>query len=728
MPTDESILRGQFLDFVYGKREGFICLATRTPRKSQDDYFHQEFFKWPEQRATALKFIESNRGKNQYFGVQLYDTPERKKQNCLPTNILWADLDHCNPAIVEPKPQIVIESSPDRFQALWRLNDYLPPAIAEEYSKRIYSRYKDNGVDSKWGLAGVLRLPFTRNVKYTSNPEVSLLRADETLLDPSIFESMLIDELTEQGVENPELPDLVNLPSAESVLYAHRFELAKSGFIPLYENEPEEDWSSSLWRLINLCFEAGMTREEVFVIAASAKCNKYERDKRPITHLWLDVIKADTKSKAFAIINSGSDDAIYFPEIINDDERALIEPTFINEYVKWASIATDAPEQYHELCGSILLSVLLADKLHLPVSWGTIIPNLWGLILGKSSISRKTTAMDLAMGFILETDPELVISAQDSSAEGLLSALSKRPEKVSVYHRDEVAGFFDGMANKSYLAGMPETLTKLYDVPAYMPRQLRKETITVIKPVFVFLGGGIQDRVYETVTEEFFYSGFLPRFLVVSGEADLDNLRWIGPPSHNGVVVPRDAIKKRLEEMVEHYKVQILTTKILGQEAEVSKEVEVNLSQTAWEKMQEIEQKLVYTANESNMSLIALPTFTRLSTSLLKLSMLFAASRQEPINFKIMVELKDILQAADFITKWSPYTIHMMSNVGTTTSERLIQKILKSIREHPGTTRAKIMSSHHLQSMPAKQIFSTLEERGLIRSESVGRGYKLWPV
>jgi len=728
MPTDESLLRSQFLAYLFEDKQGYVCLATGTPRRHQKDTFYQEFFKWPSQQAEASRFIESSRGKNVWFGVNLLNAPERKKANCLPTNLVWADLDNCSPDELIPSPQVVIESSTDRYQALWKLDDEVPAAMAEEYSKRIYGKYKLNGVDSGWALTKLLRVPFTRNFKYTSSPEVNLIRADDETTNSSIFESMLIDELTEQGVQEAELPDLINLPSAEFVIYEYRHKLRNTAFVSLYENEPDEDWSKTLWHLIKICLEAGMTKEETFVIAGAAKCNKYERDKRPITHLWLDVVKADTSSKAFSIISGELEDFIEFPIIINDDERALIEPTFINKYVDWASAVTDANEVYHELSGTILLSTMLADKLHLNVSWGKVIPNLWGLVLGESTLTRKTTAMDLAMKFVLETNPELIISAQDSSAEGLLSALSLRPGKVSVYYRDEVAGFFDGMANKSYLAGMPEVLTKLYDVPDYLPRQLRKETIIVEKPVFIFFGGGIQDRVYECVNEDFFYSGFLPRFLVVNGESDIENLKWIGPGSAQGSTEPRDDLKIQLKDMMTQYMVQIVPTTIMGEDASISKEVEVVLTNDAWNKMREIEKLLVGTANASNMALISLPTFTRMSTSLLKMAMLFAASRQEPVDFEITVELRDILQAAYYIDRWSPHSIHMMQNVGTTNTERQVQKILRAIRSQPGLTRAEVMRKHHLQSIPAKQIFATLEERGLITSQQSGRGYKIWPV
>jgi ribosomal protein S25 len=171
----------------------------------------------------------------------------------------------------------------------------------------------------------------------------------------------------------------------------------------------------------------------------------------------------------------------------------------------------------------------------------------------------------------------------------------------------------------------------------------------------------------------------------------------------------------------------VVSQRIFGEDATVSKEVEVVLTEDAWDKMREIEKNLVYSANASNSSRIALPTFTRMSTSLLKLAMLYAASRQEPVNFEITVELRDILQAAFYVSKWAPHTIHMMTNIGKTNSERQIQKVLRAVRTHPGITRAECMRRHHLQAMPAKHIFSTLEERGLISLKQEGRGYTLWP-
>lgn len=728
MPTQESFLRTQFLDYVFGEKEGYICLATGTAKRNgRKEEFYQEFFKWPSQKAQATAFIEGARSKNVWFCVNLLTKAERKKEFCLPTDTVWADLDNCSPDIITPKPSLVMETSPDRFQALWKLDEDVPPAVAEEYSRRIFSKYRADGVDSGWALTKLLRVPFTVNFKYTSLPTVQLLYAEDETINSSVFESILIEELTERG-EDVELPDLINLPSAEQVVYAYRHALSKTAFADLYSVEPDEDWSGVLWRLIKLCLESGMSKEETFVVASQAKCNKYERDKRPIRHLWLDVVKADTIDKTFAVLTGDKDNELVLPEIVSEDEVEKIKPTWINDYVEWASSVTDANKEYHEISGAILLSSVLADKLHLKVRWGNIIPNLWGLVLGESTITRKSTAMELAVEFIREIDPQLILSTQDSSVEGMLTALEKRPEKVSIFYRDELSGFFNAMRHKSYLAGMAEMLTKLYDVPPHETRQLRKETITIIKPIFIFFGGGIQERVYEALDDDFFYSGFLPRFLVVNGEANIDNLDWIGPPVHNVSAISKDGLRADLHSMVNNYRTQVIKTTLLGQDAEITKEVEVVLTDDAWNKMRSIEQLLVKSANSSSMSGIALPTFTRMSTSILKLAMLIGASRQEPKDLTVTVEEHDVIHAAHFVQKWSTHSIDMMLNIGTTTSERMIQRVLALIRRKPGITRAECMRRHHLQSVEARSIFLTLEERGVITQKQSGRGYTIWPV
>ena len=256
-------------------------------------------------------------------------------------------------------------------------------------------------------------------------------------------------------------------------------------------------------------------------------------------------------------------------------------------------------------------------------SYGLMVPNLWGLILGDSTLSRKTTAMRMMMDIIAGLDSDMIL-ATDGSAEGLLSGLSTRPNKTSIFYKDEISGFFDSMNKKDYLAGMAETLTALYDVPAIFTRRLRKETIIIESPAFVLFGGGVRDRVYETINEEYVLSGFLPRFLVVSGETDMSRLRPTGPATDVGIA-KRSALVGAFADLYESYATDVTTT-IGGQKMRLPSRIVASLTDDAWMKYAELETLMVIKASESTLSQMALPTFERLSKSMLKLSMVLACT------------------------------------------------------------------------------------------------------
>src|SRR5205085_2890209 len=80
------------------------------------------------------------------------------------------------------------------------------------------------------------------------------------------------------------------------------------------------------------------------------------------------------------------------------------------------------------------------------------------------------------------------------------------------------------------------------------------------------------------------------------------------------------------------------------------------LTPEAWEFNAQLESKLTVAAAGSYYSMLSLPTFERLSRSLLKLAVLLAASRQEPRDNMIDVEVRDIGNAARYIQEWGQFS------------------------------------------------------------------------
>src|SRR5262245_48766108 len=88
-----SGVRLQFFDLIFEDSEGVLCLAT-TAQAAPRATFKQTFWDWPNDATAIENWILKQEGKlNVYFCVNLLSRQERKKEACLPTDILWADLD-----------------------------------------------------------------------------------------------------------------------------------------------------------------------------------------------------------------------------------------------------------------------------------------------------------------------------------------------------------------------------------------------------------------------------------------------------------------------------------------------------------------------------------------------------------------------------------------------------------------------------------------------------------
>lgn len=718
----ESDLRIRFFDLLFADQAGYMCIALKNPSLPQAA-FSQKFFLWPDDYIKAEEYILKHKNsKDLYFCVNLLEKPDRKKEWCLPSTIIWSDLDEVDPRTIVPSPPIVIESSKNRFQALWRLSMPVDAAIAENYSKRI--AYAKGADKSGWDLTQLLRVPYTFNHKYNPPQPVVLLSAAETQAAPVLFETFPAVDTgdIDIGIEN--LPTEDDLPTIDVIFYKFASRIRGTSFTAIFTQElsPEDDWSKPLWKIIHMCLEMGMSPEETFVVARESSVNKYDRDKRPITHLWRDVLKASAAQESISIL-SVNFKPLVMPTISNPDYEP--DDSFVTDYRKWAEEATDAVPSFHDLSAFILLSSVVANSVRLETSYGTMVPNLWGMILGDSTLSRKTTAMRMVMDLLNSMNPDMIL-ATDGSAEGILGGLEMRPNRTSIFFRDELSGFFDSINRKDYLAGMPETFTALYDVPSVYQRRLRKEIIRLENPVFIFFGGGVREKVYEVCKEEYVLSGFLPRFLVVSGNTDLSKLRRTGPANELGVE-GRSKLVNRVADMYEKYAAESVMS-IGGQKIAMPPHISAKLTPKAWDSYGRIEEIMVQAGDESAIPNLALPTFERLSRSLLKMSMILAAQRQDPTGGSILVEERDVNNAAWYVQQWGVHSIDLITNTGKGVTEKILDKIVNSVTKHPGILRSSLMQHHKLTKRDADDILNTLEDRQILQKEKKGRGYAYWVV
>jgi hypothetical protein len=707
-----------FFKLLFGKHTGYVCIAHHPPTGGM----LENYFLYPDELARMIEHSEDFSLDNDvYFCPQLLGGRKRNKDNVQTCTNLWSDLDACPPEVLLVEPTVLVESSPKRYQGYWVLDKPVPGEQAEDLSRRIAYYHAEDGADkSGWDLSQLLRVPYTYNNKYEERALVHVLSANQKHYRPSDFD----DYPQPEEFEYFEVPFPDDLPEvdAATLLQARKAEINPTVWTLFYET-PTQDWSKALWQLELLLFESGYAREEVFLVCEAAACNKFRRDKKPREYLWKDVCKAEAKVKE-------KESQLYFqagdidpPVLLTDEERDHIEatPTIVEEYIEWAKTLGDAAWQYHEAGVFIILSSLLSSSIRLPTSYGIVTPNLWLLILADTTLTRKTTAMDIAMDMILDIDSDCVL-ATDGSIEGLLTSLSTRPSRASIFLRDEFSGLLEMMTRRDYYAGMAETLTKMYD-GKFQKRVLRKEIIEIRDPILIVYAGGIRTRIYELMDYGYVTSGFIPRFIFISADSDITRLRPLGPPTERNVE-ERGALLAKLRGLYEHYTAEQVMH-IGDKEVVVPKKWDAELTPEAWVRYNKFEADMLQTGLDSDRADLMTPTMDRLAKSGLKMAVLLSATRSKE---GVLVTEEDIVRAFYYIERWSIFTLDLITNIGKTTSERLLERINKAIKAQPGITRSALMQNNHLNARDADLIFNTLEQRGQITKTKVGRGMRYEPA
>ncbi len=113
-----------------------------------------------------------------YFCPNAFSGTHRRSALAMPTRYAWCDIDAADPDAYEPSPNILWETSPSRFQAIWKWREYSPGDIAQQISRNILA--KDGGDKTGWPVNKLLRLPGTINHKPEyNNPVVTLQVCDE---------------------------------------------------------------------------------------------------------------------------------------------------------------------------------------------------------------------------------------------------------------------------------------------------------------------------------------------------------------------------------------------------------------------------------------------------------------------------------------------------------------------------------------------------------------------
>ena len=177
--------------------------------------------------------------------------------------------------------------------------------------------------------------------------------------------------------------------------------------------------------------------------------------------------------------------------------------------------------------------------------------NLYLLLIGDSTRSRKSTSLEFAAELAEGVDAECVLPDR-ASPEGMIQELAVRSGRTSLWLPDEFGEHYKRLKKKD--EDILELLLRLYDGRDYSKRRHAKrirgggtveDVDRVTKPHLSILGT-TTPTIFDALTSSDVESGFLPRFafVVPSGTPPRRPQRLVSAEADQGQVALRDYLAR----------------------------------------------------------------------------------------------------------------------------------------------------------------------------------------
>ena len=686
--------------------------------------------------------VWSNEHTDVWFSPSLFSTRDRKKEFGETLNIAGADADTCEPENFREYPDIVVESSPGRYQVYWLIEPGNDITEVAKLNRRISQAHKAQGCDVSFiNPAKLMRVPGTSNHKH---PGAVVVVRDETVESSARSMAFLVDLYPEDEIADAYEASVGDMPDdLEDYIRENRSKLlqglpnSQSIKSMLFDDYHGERRSEVLFRLMCELYRTGLDDREVMAVAWGAPANKFNgEDPRGLQGLW-DTALLKAKTAAFDPAYEWDFEESYFDEeepatrkradniqqysFISDEEAELVRgmSNFVDEWVNWATSKTDSPAEYHQAAALTLMSTVYSEFGHATPQWGQMKLNVWFMVLGRSTKDRKSTSrsyMNKALS-ALKTDDYNYNLGEDVTPGGLLLALHDRPHKSSVFARDEVQGLFKELLQQSYMSGGLETFTKLYDGWTGGRKRAtgdKKEHESVPVSFVMFLMGILTESA-DVLTITNFRSGFLTRFLYVFGKREEG---YVSPPIQQS----KEAFDKTdpvFDGLVAHLDRNRTYWEMYGGGGDT---FALRASDEAWVRYQQFERDINKAANESVHAEVVSTTLERTLHSTLKIAALLAMDERSRT-----VELRHMLQAMSYAGEWVTNAMTMASMVSESDWQRDVDKLEAYINNRGGTVSYAVAYRNFADKRPFEfeEMIAALEQRGVLTREKSGSRWTL---
>jgi len=382
-----------------------------------------------------------------------------------------------------------------------------------------------------------------------------------------------------------------------------------------------------------------------------------------------------------------------------DIKTYIPENDFVESYKRYTKKISDAPAKYQELIALSIVSTLLSRQVYMP--WfndSYLYPNLYIVLIGKSTVMRKSESISSAIKIIRNITPDRVFPSQFTQ-EALFGLLEDKP--VGIIGWSEFGGFLAG-ATKSYMAGTKSFLTELYDCPDIIEKKLVGESYTIENPYINILSGTTINYFKEWITETDTFGGFYGRFLYMPC-IPKDKNGYMVDPLEDQHTAEKNKLMLYLKEI----------SKIKGKFTQ-SEESKYWLDKWLIDNNKELEN---FDDTDRRQSF-----YGRFDAYIRKLAMLYEISASGNLvisgdSAKRAIRMMNILKES--------LNQLIGENFAFTEEERNLQKVLKVIKEYgEPMSRKSLTLKTRIYAENLDKIVKTLIQSGEITAYSSGKGVK----
>jgi hypothetical protein len=396
-------------------------------------------------------------------------------------------------------------------------------------------------------------------------------------------------------------------------------------------------------------------------------------------------------------------------------ECNLPKDHFIQRFMAYGSDISDAYIEYWFAGGLFALAVIADKKIKVTLKQGTIYPNLYISINGKSSLARKSTAVDKSEAMLCQVLPSLLsaLVPTEFSPEAFTEHMSDHNHAPWI--RDEAAGVLSLM-KRDYMRGFKDSLMQLFDCKPFY-RKLRtsqrksaKTEFRVDDPYLNLLWATTDASLGANTEQNDTLSGFMARFLFFFPQGK--KTKWL--PLEEGTVA-----NSIFESVVRDQLTDIAAKMSALQECTAvhfSKEAAAHYNE--WQRVREEE----WTASNDGD---AMQIYSRLAPVVTKLAMLFELGSPDfdvsrPIRPGFIEEACRLVDSYFMPTARAVYEL-----VGSNAEKNVIDRIIAYLKKHGGkATKNEILRDMKIKSGDFNEYLATMIESSTVETKTVKRSGK----